>query len=104
MQPQVVFGRWLEVDGDGTTFISADLCGTFGLKVGEQVNLWEADQGRAGETLLLRPYLESNRVRSIRLVEGYGARLSAPGYLDCTDWCVFATREEAEASLREIGD
>ena len=32
---------------------------------------------------------------------GYGARLSASGYLDCTDWAVFDTREEAEAYLVE---
>lgn len=30
---------------------------------------------------------------------GYGARLSAPGYSDCTDWCVFDTESEAEEHL-----
>ena len=33
--------------------------------------------------------------------EGFGARLSAPGYLDCTEWTVFDTAEEAEAYLDE---
>jgi hypothetical protein len=33
--------------------------------------------------------------------EGFGARLSAPGYLDCTEWSVFDTKEEAEAYLDE---
>jgi hypothetical protein len=33
----------------------------------------------------------------------WGARLSAPGYMDCTDWCGgFATEEEAEAYLVEM--
>lgn len=30
------------------------------------------------------------------IVWGYGARFSAPGYMDCTDWNVFETEEEAE--------
>ena len=34
-------------------------------------------------------------------IVGYGARLSAPGYLDCTDWCVFDTEQEAIDYLAE---
>jgi hypothetical protein len=34
-------------------------------------------------------------------IKGYGARLSAPGYLDCTEWSVFDTKEEAEKYLTE---
>jgi len=34
--------------------------------------------------------------------EGFGARLSAPGYLDCTEWTVFDTAEEAEEYLQEM--
>ena len=37
----------------------------------------------------------------IEMVEGYGARLSAPGYLDATDWTVFDTEQEAIAHLEE---
>jgi hypothetical protein len=32
-------------------------------------------------------------------VKGYGARLSAPGYLDCTPWAVFDTYDEAKEYL-----
>ena len=35
---------------------------------------------------------------------GYGARLSAPGYMDSTSWTVFKTREDAEEFLREEYD
>ena len=35
---------------------------------------------------------------------GYGARLSASGYMDCTDWAVFATVSEAHAYLAEHYD
>jgi len=35
-------------------------------------------------------------------VKGFGARLSAPGYLDCTEWAVFETEEEANQYLDEL--
>lgn len=38
---------------------------------------------------------------SCETIKGYGARLSAPGYLDCTEWTVFKTVQEAEAFLEE---
>lgn len=31
----------------------------------------------------------------IEVAEGFGARLSAAGYLDCTDWTIHDTEEEA---------
>lgn len=42
------------------------------------------------------------QVQSWKLIEGYGARLSAPGYIDCTEWSVFDTVAEAEAYLDEM--
>ena len=42
------------------------------------------------------------QVQSWELIQGYGARLSAPGYLDCTPWSVFETEEEAERYLEEM--
>lgn len=32
-------------------------------------------------------------------IKGYGARSSAPGYLDCTEWTVFDTAEDAQKYL-----
>lgn len=40
----------------------------------------------------------------IEEVYGYGARLSAPGYLDCTDWVVFPSEEEANDYLLDLDD
>lgn len=34
-------------------------------------------------------------------ITGFGARLSAPGYLDCTEWTVFDTEDEAREYLEE---
>lgn len=38
---------------------------------------------------------------SVTVVNGFGCRLSAPGYLDCTDWTVFGTPEECKNFLEE---
>jgi hypothetical protein len=48
-----------------------------------------------------RDYCEG-AVQSWEQREGFGARLSAPGYLDCTEWAVFDTPAEAEAYLEEM--
>jgi hypothetical protein len=42
------------------------------------------------------------QVQSWELIQGYGARLSAPGYMDCTEWAVFDTEKEAEQYLEEM--
>lgn len=34
--------------------------------------------------------------------EGYGARLSAPGYLDCTEWAVFESVDKANEYLNDM--
>ncbi len=39
-----------------------------------------------------------------RVTQQYGARLSAPGYLDCTQWDLFETEEDAMNSLMEEFD
>ena len=38
-------------------------------------------------------------VAEIETVRGFGARFSAPGYMDCTKWAVFDTEKEAEEYL-----
>lgn len=37
-----------------------------------------------------------------QLISGYGARLSMPGYQDCTEWCVFDTEAEAHQYLEDM--
>jgi hypothetical protein len=41
------------------------------------------------------------RVTESHLHEGFGARMSAPGYMDCTEWAVFDTEAEAKSYLDE---
>src|SRR6267142_6162114 len=48
----------------------------------------------------LSDYCEGT-IQEWETIRGYGARLSAPGYLDCTEWTVFDTQEEAQTYLDE---
>lgn len=38
----------------------------------------------------------------VELKKGWGAQLSAPGYLDCTGWTLFESEEEAKEYLMEM--
>ena len=62
-----------------------------------------SDADRDATIEKIRPYVEGKPL-SWENVKGYGARLSAPGYLDCTEWTVFDTEEEANAYLDEQDD
>ena len=92
MEPEIVLGKWLEVEGNvGTEFIDADLVGEIEPYQGPAIPI-PAD---------LSDYCENRTVTEIKVIEGWGARLSAPGYLDCTPWCVFETEQEAQEYLDE---
>jgi hypothetical protein len=82
--------RWAEVETNcGTEFVPIEQLG---------ITLPERLEESAE---LLRDYLEGSKVFSVQEREGYGARLSAPGYMDCTEWAVFDTEEEATRHLEE---
>ena len=94
MQPEIIYGEWYEIDGDcGTEFVPADIVGD--LPDGGH-DRWGAPPPK------LADYLESRRIVSWQRIAGYGARMSAPGYLDCTAWAVYETEEEAEDNLQEM--
>ncbi len=103
MQKQITVKRkWYEIETNcGTWFVDVEDVdgGKFAeaLEQGLQIDSW------ALETLSkdYLQYTEGTRLEGISVREGYGARLSAPGYLDCTDWSVFDTAEEAEKYLAE---
>ena len=110
MKPQIEFGAWLEVDGAcGIEALPADLIGGVSWMtpdVDYDTDCMEEDSDLRNVLDALEDFIESNLddVTSIQLIEGYGARLSAPGYMDSTSWTVFKTREEAEEFLREEYD
>ncbi len=84
--------KWYEVSGNnGTEFIPYDIVGDIDIPAGDEY-LDALPESIAS-------YCENTK-GNIRLIEGYGARFSAPGYLDCTPWGVFQSIEDAEKSLR----
>ena len=69
-------------------------------------NMHEADELPATVACDVLDYLsdtfDANHILEVEYAPGYGARLSAPGYLDCTDWCVFDTEQEARDYLDDM--
>ena len=65
----------------------------------------EAESARRGDFGPLRKYTEGgdvyNDLSSIKT--GYGVRLSAPGYLDSSEWEVYGSKKEAIRRARELG-
>jgi len=47
---------------------------------------------------------DTNEILRWEFKSGYGARLSMPGYLDCTEWCVCDSEKEAREYLAETYD
>lgn len=87
MQQQIYHGGYFAVDTtSGTEIVPDDLIGrTVGTHVEAFLN-----------------YLEGKPVDPEEVVEhktGWLARMTAPGYLDCTDWTAHATETAAKAFL-----
>lgn len=72
---------WIQIDGsDGIIYYPCDCFNVFTAQ---------------------NDYESSAEVEEVKTIIGYGARLSAAGYLDCTDWAVFNTEKEAIDYLEE---
>lgn len=105
MQLESEFGVWYLVEGpNGTDVIPASVAGDC-----EQADIGatftpENDPDFVNLLDDLRDYMENEpeRVTSIEIRECWGARYSAPGYMDCTDWVLGETQEEAESEAREM--
>jgi hypothetical protein len=61
------------------------------------------ERERADTVKKIQPYTEGTP-QSWENVKGYGARLSASGFLDCTEWAVFDTEDEAREYLEEMDE
>lgn len=87
MQPNIYKGRAYIVE---TTY-------------GTEVVPWKL-VGNVKEMLYLEDFLEGTPYEDQIFVikEGYLARLSAPGYMDCTEWSFHDTEEEALAYLEDM--
>jgi len=64
----------------------------------------EAARAKGGDFEPLLQYTEGTRVYNDQssIKKGYGVRLSAPGYMDATDWEVYGNLKEAQRREREL--
>jgi hypothetical protein len=92
---------WLSIDGNsGTDFIPSDL---FNVDSVRAIIDGPEDDDYANKVLaIVRDYTENTTATTAELIHGYGVRLSAPGYLDCTAWEVFSNKREATRRHREM--
>ena len=113
MQQQITEKQrgWKVETLDGTSYVPGDV---------EPVPVWMADCAMLYSKDLgqldilvfnhlasrLEQYVEgNNKITEITEIETgtwFFARLSAPGYLDCTEWCAFLTKKEAREYLRDL--
>lgn len=96
MAPEIRHDEWLLVDGmNGIEIIPSNLVA------------WRPDPETDYETVPaeISDYVMTQHCTDITCKTGWSARLSASGYMDCTDWIgVFPTREQAESYLVEMYD
>jgi hypothetical protein len=87
MQPEVYRGDYFSVNTSaGTEVVPCDVIGrTMDVHVEALLNYLEGTPDDPDETCAVQT--------------GWLARMSAPGYLDCTDWTAHATEEAARAYL-----
>ena len=98
MEPQIVEDDWVMIDGPaGTEWIQDEFVNVnevqqliASLESGQQIDLKSTSLGQ---------YTENNKAWDIDLRHGFGARMSAPGYMDATSWTVFDTEAEAKEYL-----
>jgi hypothetical protein len=108
MVPEYDECDWYEAEGPrGIDFVSADLVGDIDLTglsrdpvvtSSNPPGSWVAinfPQDAFPVPNALADYVENIELWSLKRVKGVGARLTAPGYCDCTEWSVFDTMAEA---------
>lgn len=101
MQKQITIKqRWLRVEtNQGTEFVNVYDTGLDWPN--SESAIWDATNKMEYALEQLQNYCEGEP-ESWENIEGYGARLSASGYTDCTEWAVFDTEKEAEEYLEEM--
>jgi hypothetical protein len=100
--------EWLEIDtAQGITFLQADFAPQTALDfvLAAKDGVCDSNEPPATVTCDLLEYTDvfnANDIYSVELIVGYGARMYAPGYSDCTEWSVYDSIEAAEAALDEM--
>lgn len=103
MQPEVTEAQFFEVETrDGTEYVPAD-CARLPFRVVFSAGgIFDEDSPEFPALVrALTPYVEGRDISEVRPRAGWLARMSAPGYMDCTDWTAHASEAEARAYLSE---
>jgi len=90
MEPQLD-GKceWAEIETDnGTWYVPADVDDF-------------RSRGRKERAL---QYTEGSTVHSVKIRKGYGVRLSAAGYMDCTEWDFYTNYRAARRAFRDLAE
>lgn len=101
--------EWIILDGPcGGELIPCDVCGhlpTYA-EFADEYEGDNLDEDYADACFaVVRDYCENPEVMEIEQVSGYAGRLSAPGYLDCTEWLgPFDSAEEARREVLSLYD
>ena len=82
---------------EGTYFVPGFVCGDLGIRGHHD----ETSRKFADLCKALQDYV-GHGIESLERVTGYFARMSAPGYMDCTDWVCYASKREAMHDLRDM--
>lgn len=104
MEPQITEKTdWLEVESTnfGTSWVEADFVAHWPIPTDVEVLGSFIHPGILSDILRFTEITKPEHVDYITLRRGYGTRLSAPGFLDCTEWTVFKTLKEARDYLKE---
>lgn len=84
----------------GISIVPADLVGDLGLKLGDYI---EKDDPRFDKAKkALEDLVDGTEFNSIEMKRGWLARMSAPGYLDATEWGLYDTEKEAKDDLKQM--
>lgn len=102
MQQQITHGHYFACETDqGTEYVPADITGLQALP--EQIGAVIDEDHPKWPAMLaaLYPYCMGTIVEVTPKTGGL-ARMSAPGFLDCTDWSPFDSEEAAVDGLSEM--
>ena len=92
MQPEVYEGDYLVIDGtNGTTFLPIDI-----VEIPKDWSGSFTNPSNNNFDLLYEKYGDyyNGEINSFEIANGKLYRLSAPGYLNCTDWTVNPSKLE----------
>lgn len=100
MQQNIIrdYGYAVETE-TGTTYLPSGVCGNLKIR-GEH----DSDSPRFADLCAsVRDCVEGRHISSVSYVPVcYWGLMSAPGYMDCTDWCTYSTIREARNSLADM--